>query len=798
MAIGISRSVIYNNKLKSVNVEYPNFPDIKKIVVTFSNVYLLYGNGTVTGYGTHNTYQTGLGVGTLNGYNSNLRDVNGSGKIDTNDCERVTVKQPNHWETLISQCGFGAICEFGRYSGVYKSYSLPLNFKDFDSSTTNTIFGGYSLGVTLDGKLVGCGTNHFYELGIPHNTGTNIPWGKDAYHIKSICEPATIILSQYSSPDGRAVLGLTERRNEIAIVNRGAVITFTNIEQAMGRTVNTDWVSVVTVNTITSENRGANNQLTFDSPSAVITPPYLETQPKGIAIDSNNNIFYGGDNGYIYKYDQSTQTNTVYKTGYADIEGIRIHPTNGDLYFILNKGGTASELRKISPAGVVSGKLNSTNTLYTPYGFSIHTTTVDSRGSAGFLIPDEYGLRLITSDYNTTYGSTPGLGAPNGSADGNGNTNFNPVAQFQFPRDAVSIGGMVYIADTQSNKIRKMNLSLSPYAVTTIATSLNFPSGITTDGVSKIYFTNTNSHTIQSVNSDGTGLTTVAGTNNVAGSLDGIGTAATFNKPVYITFKNNCLYVSDSLNKSIRKIDLANNKVTTIIGGPNSTTNTTGKPLTSYAYPNYDYSKHPYKNIALNSKGEIWIFGFGLNFFQRLGTASNWKYITAEYALNTNNELYRLISPSYTNSGVLTGLVYNQPQRVGTFKFKTIDKHGPWAIREDGVLFQLSGSNAIQAGTETGYADVQYSTFITEDDMYEKKVELDTYLSMNSETDNAYDLSKLDVKKPLRTIGVIKKDPSAKFVGLSSTRITTSDIYSPIDNTSSILTSPILTYNYIK
>ena len=341
-----------------------------------------------------------------------------------------------------------------------------------------------------------------------------------------------------------------------------------------------------------------------------------------------------------------------------------------------------------------------------------------------------------------------------------------------------------------------MNLSSSPYPVTTIATGLNFPSGITTDGVSKIYFTNTDSHTIQSVNSDGTGLTTIAGTNNASGNNDGIGAAARFNKPVYIAFRNNCLYVSDSVNKSIRKIELVNNRVTTIVGGPNSNTNTTGKPLTSYTYSNYDYSKHPYKNIALNSKGEIWIFGFGLNFFQRLGTASNWKYITAEYALNTNNELYRLISPSYTNSGVLTGLVYNQPQRVGTFKFKTIDKHGPWAIREDGVLFQLSGSNAIQAGTDTGYADVQYSTFLTEDDMYEKKVELENYLDFSYS--DAYNLSVMDRNSNLRTIGVIKREPSAKFVGLSATKPQSPNVFTPIDNIASRLVSPVLTYNYIK
>src|SRR5262249_33517903 len=63
-------------------------------------------------------------------------------------------------------------------------------------------------------------------------------------------------------------------------------------------------------------------------------------------------------------------------------------------------------------------------------------------------------------------------------------------------------------------------------------------------------------------------VTTIAGKVATAGWADGVGSAATFNLPLGMWGDGANLYVADSGNSVIRKIDLSTNNVTTIIGTP--------------------------------------------------------------------------------------------------------------------------------------------------------------------------------------------------------------------------------------
>jgi hypothetical protein len=82
-----------------------------------------------------------------------------------------------------------------------------------------------------------------------------------------------------------------------------------------------------------------------------------------------------------------------------------------------------------------------------------------------------------------------------------------------------------------------------------------------------VYFTDTWSHVIRKYSTTDAQVTTIAGTSGTAGALDGIGTAAQFNAPMSITSDGaGHLYVVDSLNAAIRKLDLATNMVTTYAG----------------------------------------------------------------------------------------------------------------------------------------------------------------------------------------------------------------------------------------
>lgn len=156
-----------------------------------------------------------------------------------------------------------------------------------------------------------------------------------------------------------------------------------------------------------------------------------------------------------------------------------------------------------------------------------------------------------------------------GSSDGIGT-----AATFFFPQGITTDGASLYVTDYQNNKIRKIapaSGSLSAMTqfnavVTTlagsgaigavdgtgVAASFYYPVGITTDGIN-LYVADFNNHNIRKIVIATGAVTTLAGT-GVAGSVDGTGTAASFNKPSGLTTDGTSLYVADRASQKIRKI----------------------------------------------------------------------------------------------------------------------------------------------------------------------------------------------------------------------------------------------------
>ncbi len=102
------------------------------------------------------------------------------------------------------------------------------------------------------------------------------------------------------------------------------------------------------------------------------------------------------------------------------------------------------------------------------------------------------------------------------------------------------------------------------------AASFNFPMGVAVDSSGNVYVGDNSNHMIRKITSAGV-VTTLAGlTNGGSGSADGTGTAASFHSPygVAVDTSGN-VYVVDSLNQMIRKIDSAG-VVTTLAGSGSS------------------------------------------------------------------------------------------------------------------------------------------------------------------------------------------------------------------------------------
>jgi hypothetical protein len=169
-----------------------------------------------------------------------------------------------------------------------------------------------------------------------------------------------------------------------------------------------------------------------------------------------------------------------------------------------------------------------------------------------------------------------------GAAGSSGATDaVGTAATFSSPRAiAADSAGNLYVADTNNHTIRKIVIATG--AVTTFAGTagvsgstdaigtaarFNRPMGITADGAGYLHVVDSYNHTIRKIEIATANVTTLAGLAASSGSTDGIGAAARFQYPYGVTAdgKGN-LYVSDSENKTIRRIVLATGEVSTIAG----------------------------------------------------------------------------------------------------------------------------------------------------------------------------------------------------------------------------------------
>ncbi len=91
------------------------------------------------------------------------------------------------------------------------------------------------------------------------------------------------------------------------------------------------------------------------------------------------------------------------------------------------------------------------------------------------------------------------------------------------------------------------------------------PKGIATDGVS-LFLADSNNHTIRKIDIATGMVSTLAGTAGKKGGHDGIGSAARFNRPFGMTTDGKNLYVTDSNNHTVRQIDIDTGAVITLAG----------------------------------------------------------------------------------------------------------------------------------------------------------------------------------------------------------------------------------------
>ena len=198
-------------------------------------------------------------------------------------------------------------------------------------------------------------------------------------------------------------------------------------------------------------------------------------------------------------------------------------------------------------------------------------------GVADNLFVADTGNHRIRKASSTTSATVAGATIGPGDQDASGGTVALPAfgrlwGPVGITGDAAATPSTLYILENGARKVRSVTLSspgsTTPTAVTTLVGSDNsilaFPAftQCCANGQAIYYCTDTGRHVIRRIDMSG-GARIFVGTEAVAGNVDGIGTAASFDGPWGIACGDTNLFVTDNGSGKIRKIVISSGTVST-------------------------------------------------------------------------------------------------------------------------------------------------------------------------------------------------------------------------------------------
>ena len=267
--------------------------------------------------------------------------------------------------------------------------------------------------------------------------------------------------------------------------------------------------------------------------------------------------------------------------------------TAGNLYVADNLANT---IRKVAPQGTnwvvttiagtawETGSSDGTNSdalFNQPSGIAL-----DSGGALFVADTGNHTIRKVVRTHPNTWVVSTLAGSAGNAGAGDG---MNGNAQFNAPNGVAVDGlGNIYVADTANNMIRKLSLVSTNWVVTTLAglagtnhvgsadgtnsqAQFNGPSGVALDGAGNLFVSDSLNYTIRKVSLLGANwvVSTVAGWAGSSGSADGTNRSARFSYPAGIAVDTATnFYVADRDSNTLRKgAPAGTNWVVSTIGG---------------------------------------------------------------------------------------------------------------------------------------------------------------------------------------------------------------------------------------
>ena len=322
--------------------------------------------------------------------------------------------------------------------------------------------------------------------------------------------------------------------------------------------------------------------------------------PNSVAVDSSSNLYIADrDNDCIRKVDAAGNISTIAgfgKWGYGGDGGPAVqahlyYPRDvavdkaSNLY-IADRGN--DRIRKVDAAGNISTVAGTGEDDYGGDGGPAVLAQLDEPtgvavdGTGNIYIADLENDRIRKVDATGNFSTVAGTGEDGYAGEDDYGGDGGPAVQAQLycPCSiAVDGSGNFYIADSDNHRIRKVDAvgNISTVAGTgregyswdglpAIQGYLNHPEGVTVDDSGNLYIADTDNHRICKVNAEGK-IFTVAGTGAPGYSGDG---APAIRARLYYpgdvaADKAGNLYIADTNNHRIRKVDAAGN-ISTVAG----------------------------------------------------------------------------------------------------------------------------------------------------------------------------------------------------------------------------------------